>query len=100
MVTWMRFSDGGMCQSGIVPNCTQGKLAFRMDPRNAGKTNEEIQDATLRINAILGSLNPPPGDPKRDTLVFVAEPDVEGDEEFLLLGIRWVEWRPDEQGPD
>jgi hypothetical protein len=99
MVTWMR-AVGGMCQSGSVPNCHPRKLAFRIDPLNPGQTDEDIKDATLRINEILGSLNPPPGDSERDTLVFVAEPDVEGDGEFLLLGLRWVAWRPDEQEPD
>jgi hypothetical protein len=99
MVTWMQATQG-MCRSGDVPNCYRGKLAFRMDPQNPGQTDEEIEDATRRINEILESLNPPSGDPERDTLVLIAEPDVEGDGEFLLLGIRWVDWRPDEQGPD
>lgn len=99
MVKLMQAAQG-MCQSGNVPNCHRGKLAFRPDPLNPPETEEELSEATLRINAILESLNPPPGDSERDTLVFVAEPDVEDDGEFLLLGIRWVDWRPDEQKPD
>jgi hypothetical protein len=60
MVKLMQAAQG-MCQSGNVPNCHFGRLVSRPDPLNPPETEEELSEATLRINAILESLNPPPG---------------------------------------
>ncbi len=94
MATRMR-AGGGRCRGGNVPNCNRAMLVFRPDPRNPPETEEELQNATMSINAILEGLNPPPGDPERDTLVFIARPDME--DEFEVLGLAWVIWRPDER---
>src|SRR4051794_36246275 len=99
MVKLMQAAQG-MCQSGNVPNCHRGKLAFRPDQLNPPETEEEPTEATVRFNAFLESLNPPPGDWEGITLVFEAEPEVEDDWKFLLLGIGWVDGRPDEKNPD
>jgi hypothetical protein len=90
MAKWM-LVDGGRCRGGHVENCWPGKVHYQPDPQNAPPTDEELEAATARINAILESLTSPPGDPERDTLVFVADQG--------RLRLVWVGLELDEQDP-
>ncbi len=89
MPKWTLAADG-RCQEGPVPNCFERRLHYQRDPQNDSPTEEELKAATARINELLDGLSPPPGEPVRDTLVFVA--DDEG-----RLRLVWVSLEPDEE---